>query len=509
VFWDKKRATCFGNTREALLKDISKWVPASDKPPIYVLSGLAGIGKTTVAQTVAERSHHLGSLGGSFFFSRGEVDRRNAGKFFTTIAYQLCIYDDQFAQAIGSVLRMQHGLDATTKDPAEQLEALILNPLRDIVKSRSGPIIIVVDALDECDDEDGPIILNALNRLVRELPLFRIVLTTRPQLHLQDLDGPETHKVFYLQNIEDKIVDGDIRLYLRHSLSQEQVQKCLRLRQPWSANDEEIDCLVRGAGRLFIIASTSVLFILDKKVRDPASRMEKLRTAFDQNRTPLNALNDFYTVILRSALPAGSDSDAVERFQTVIGTIVLMQDPLPISALAKLVGLRSDCIYAVLDNLQPVISLGDGGETPHIYHKSFPDYLTDATRCTDMDLCIVLNGHHTRIATRCFQVINKLLSHNIMDLGTPDRFLKNDEGLVASGITDAQLNERIPLELRYACIYWANHLGSAVIEDTTLMKDLELFGSEHLLHWIEALSWIRKFNVASRAVDVPLKLLVK
>src|SRR6266403_4727457 len=110
---DKRRATCFGNTREALLKDISQWVPASDKPPIYVLSGLAGIGKSTIAQTVAARSDNLHSLGASFFFSRAEVDRRNAQKFFTTIAYQLCVYCAEFAQVIGSFLLTKQGSDAT------------------------------------------------------------------------------------------------------------------------------------------------------------------------------------------------------------------------------------------------------------------------------------------------------------------------------------------------------------------------------------------------------------
>src|SRR6266403_6138216 len=101
---DKRRATCFGNTREALLKEVSEWVPALDKPPIFVLSGIAGVGKSTVAQTVAARSDNLHFLGASFFFSRSEGDRRNAQKFFTSIAYQLCVYDQEFSQAIGSVL---------------------------------------------------------------------------------------------------------------------------------------------------------------------------------------------------------------------------------------------------------------------------------------------------------------------------------------------------------------------------------------------------------------------
>ena len=204
------------------------------------------------------------------------------------------------------------------------------------------------------------------------------------------------------------------------------------------------------------------------------------------------------------------DSDTVERFQLVIGTVILALDPIPIAPLSKLIELDAEDIYAVLDNLQPVISLKGGGDMPHIHHKSFLDYITDATRCKDSDLCIIPKGHHTRIATHCFQVMNACLKHNIacLDLGIPEHFLDNDAGLAANGITEAQLGEKIPLELRYACIYWANHLESADIEDTDLMNELELFGNEHLLHWFEALSWIRKLNVASRALDVPLKPMV-
>ena len=118
----------------------------------------------------------------------------------------------------------------------------------------------------------------------------------------------------------------------------------------------------------------------------------------------------------------------------------------------------------------------------------------------------VPKDHHTRIARRCFQVMSAHLKYNILDLGTPERFMDNEAGLVASGFTVAQLGEKIPLELRYACIYWANHLGDADIRDTDLMNKLELFGDEHLLHWLEALSWIDKLSVAFRAVEVPLAL---
>ena len=284
---------------------MAKWIFLLDGPRIYVLSGLAGIGKSTVAQTVAKRADDLRSLGASFFFSRDEIDRRDAKKFFTTIASQLCVYNVDFAQAIGNALFTERGYAAISKEPLEQLQMLILEPLRGLAPQVVLPIVIVVDALDECDEADGPTVLSALNLLVRELPFFKVILTTRPQPHLQHLlEGPNTHKIFHLQNIEDKVVDSDIRLYLKYKLSLQAAKDSLpTLRYQWSADDEEIDTLVQAAGRLFIIASTVVLFILDTAARDPRSQMKRLLAAFAENHTPFRTLNGFYTVILRSALP--------------------------------------------------------------------------------------------------------------------------------------------------------------------------------------------------------------
>src|SRR6266704_254410 len=218
---DNRRVSCFEGTRQALLSDMGEWIFAVTEFLIYVLSGLAGIGKSTVAQTIAERAANLGILGAPFFFSRDESDRRSAEKFVTTIAFQLCIYNKEFAEAIGKALTEEQGAAVTTKDPEQQLAVLILEPLRDLAKARSRPVIIVVDALDECDDKDVPSVLAVLSLLVQALPCFKVILTTRPRPHIPV--SPEVQKIFYLQDIYEKIVDSDIRLYLKHCLSWEQV----------------------------------------------------------------------------------------------------------------------------------------------------------------------------------------------------------------------------------------------------------------------------------------------
>ncbi|KIL62294.1 hypothetical protein M378DRAFT_165827, partial [Amanita muscaria Koide BX008] len=507
----KKSGSCFKGTRTALLREMADCVTGSSESRMYVLSGLAGIGKSTVAYTIASRAANLNLLGASFFFSRDEADRNNAKRFFTTIAYQLCVYNETFAKAIGGVLETTSESVATMKNPQDQLQALILDPLRSIVRlPLFQPILIVVDALDECDEEDGISVLTGLSQLVRDLPPFRVILTTRPQPYLDRFWGSQDgHKFFHLQDIDDKVVDSDIRLYLEHYLSMTHVQRHCPMRQ-WCASDEEIDSLVCVAGNFFIIASTAVRHILDKTASNPAAQMQKLLHclhASTQDHTPFKDLDRFYTVILRGVVPEDcDDNDIVSRYQSIVGTIIFVQhQTLPVSTLAHLIGIDVEEIHAVLDKLQSVISLGNN--VPRIYHNSFLEYLTDQLRCKDHRLRIDPRIRHTQIATRCFEIMSKHLKHNILGLGDRARFMSNEDGLKEDGITDEQLQEKIPQQLCYACVYWVNHIEIANIEDEALMDGLERFADEHMLYWLEVLSLIGKLDSAHRAIGVVLKLL--
>ncbi|KIL62676.1 hypothetical protein M378DRAFT_25501 [Amanita muscaria Koide BX008] len=507
----KNSGPCFKGTRVALLREMADCVTGSSKSRMYILSGLAGIGKSTVACTIASRAADLNLLGASFCFSRDETGRNNAKRFFTTIAYQLCVYNKTFAKAIGDVLNTKRGSAATTKDPRSQLQALILDPLRSIVQSRTRPILVVVDALDECDEEDAFSVLTGLSQLVQDLPSFKVILTTRPQPYLDRFWGSQDgHEFFRLQDIEDTVVDGDIRLYLGHNLSMKQVQKCYSIQQ-WRASDEELDSLVGAAGRFFIIASTAVRYILDKKAFNPAAQMQKLLRgvrASAQDHTPFKDLDRFYTVILRDVVPEGcDDEDIVGRYQSVVGAIILVQHQAPpVSTLAHLIGIDVEELRAVLDKLQSVILLG-GDDVPRVYHKSFPEYLMDQARCKDPHLRIDPRICHTQITTRCFEIMDRHLKRNILGLGVPARFMSNEDGLEEDGITDEQLEEKVPQQLRYSCVYWVNHLEAANTEDADLVNGLEKFLTKHMLHWFEVLSLVGKLDSAHLAIFFVLKLL--
>jgi adenylylsulfate kinase-like enzyme len=72
---------------------------------VFWLSGLAGTGKSTIAQTFAETAFADGMLGASFFCSRDFKDRSNLQTIFRTLAYQLAYRYPNFRAKLLEVLK--------------------------------------------------------------------------------------------------------------------------------------------------------------------------------------------------------------------------------------------------------------------------------------------------------------------------------------------------------------------------------------------------------------------
>ncbi|KAF9449067.1 hypothetical protein P691DRAFT_585559 [Macrolepiota fuliginosa MF-IS2] len=98
---------CHTGTREQQIEDFVYWtVPsagADDPLPLFWMKGPAGVGKSAIAQTCAEKLKELGKLGASFFFSLNGRDE--ATEFIPTIAYQLCIRFPDYHNLIDQRIR--------------------------------------------------------------------------------------------------------------------------------------------------------------------------------------------------------------------------------------------------------------------------------------------------------------------------------------------------------------------------------------------------------------------
>src|SRR5258708_3350738 len=224
---------CLEDTRTEVLERIWDWIapptqaaatePTTDTSsldtavkPIYWVNGLAGIGKSTIARTVAEDAKNRNLLGASFFFSRQEKEFSSADLFISTIAYQLARSYPEARSVIIKVFEREP--DIVKKPFATQFKELIVEPLRRITFSK--PVIIVVDALDECDNASRAAeeLLQAVVKHCTESPSLRLLITSRPELHIKHVLTNTAGIV--LHDIDQSIFSDDIRKYLRVEMSQ-------------------------------------------------------------------------------------------------------------------------------------------------------------------------------------------------------------------------------------------------------------------------------------------------
>ena len=211
------REGCLEGTRRAVLDEIEQWVNDFEKPSVYWLNGLAGTGKSAIAQTVAERMSEGGKLGASFFCSRDFEERSDLQLIFPTLAVQLARKYTRFRSIFVPLVQSDPGI--AYESPYHQMDKLIVRPL----KVADISTVIVIDALDEFkDDESDSAILSVLGRVVSEIPKVKFFLTGRPDpwiqrgFHLPLL--AKAMDVFFLHGVESGLVNDDIQLFLKRSL---------------------------------------------------------------------------------------------------------------------------------------------------------------------------------------------------------------------------------------------------------------------------------------------------
>ena len=174
------RQGCLGGTRVDVCLQLEQWLKDEQNQHIFWLNGLAGTGKSTIAQTFAEICFASGDLGASFFCSRDFEDRSTLHTIFPTLALQLAYQYPQFQRELLKLLRTK--LDVGRESLFSQMERLIVGPL----KATKIHTLIIIDALDECKDENPEsAILFVLSKHVDQIPNVKFFITGRPEAKIR------------------------------------------------------------------------------------------------------------------------------------------------------------------------------------------------------------------------------------------------------------------------------------------------------------------------------------
>ena len=490
----RNRQGCLRGTRVDILLQLEHWMEDKKSQPIFWLNGLAGTGKTTIAQSFAEIAFAEGKLGASFFCSRDSENGSNIQAIFPTLAFQLAYQYPLFRQELLKVLGSDP--DIGHNSLCSQLEKAIIGPLTTTHTST----LIIIDALDECKDDDpASAILSVLSRYVDQIPTVKFFITGRPEppirsgFRLKSLQ-PIT-EVLRLHEVDPSSVDSDIRLFFRTRFNE--------IAKTWSDYDftqdwpdpSHLDILCKKAAGFFIYAATVVKFVASKS-RVPTEQLYQIISLPHSTTQEGKGIDPLYTQILEQAVDdvVASDKDKEKiysHFRTVVGAVLLVFDPLSKRAFSELLRLTNTHLHTALNPLHSLLLISEIPEDPiKAFHKSFPDFVTDPERCNGKWFFVDPTVHHAEIFLSCIELMKERLKKNICNL---DDFVELSEVKDLSAHQKANIGDA----LEYSCHFWSKHLlkipGNSQYVGK-VQKAIDEFFTTRLLYWIEVLVLTRNLG---------------
>ncbi|KAF8753734.1 ribosomal large subunit assembly [Rhizoctonia solani] len=468
------RRSCTEGTRVGVLDDLDNWVYNPTSRSVYWMNGMAGTGKTTIASTFCDRVEKRKLLAASFFCTRSSSECRNVSRIIPTIAYQLARYSIPYRAALYKILGQNP--DIGSKNVLKQFEHLLKEPLQQVKGAMPEHLVVVVDALDECDDHSAAVVvLDMLFRHATDVPLkFLVTSRPEPEIYSKMSLNAQLREVIHLHEIEKSLVQEDIALYLKTEL------------KSMSLSSTDIEQLVVRSGTLFIYAATLVRYILPgKQTTNPHKRLRSVLSMTPESTKKHAQIDALYTAVLQSALSEDElEADEAEDIRVVLRTVLFAQEPISVGTIAELANIDDPqrVVYA-LHPLRSVLHQSEQTGLVSTLHASFLDFMFSNQR-SGAYFCDVVE-HSQLLAQRCFSVMKEQLRFNICDLESS--FVSDTQVHNMS----ARVQKNIPSTLAYACRYWASHLTLAPKSDV-LFATLEDFLSHRLLFWMEVLNLRRE-----------------
>jgi hypothetical protein len=434
-------------------------------------------------------------LGASFFFSRNSAERRRPSNVLPTLVYQL---------AHSHPLLRQTACEAVTQDPdlssktvQVQFQKLVFEGLKNVQGPFGSQILIVLDALDECDKEDGREGGSFIPLLAHHFPALpfrvKVFMTSRPEASIRKLLQSSTSptRPFVLHEIDAAVVEADVGRFLRSGFTR--IADDHDYQPPWPT-EEQIQELTTRADGLFIYAATAMRFV--SSGYRPKRNLDVFLSAHAYTSEDAYATLDSVYMQILDQIPQDATGDMLAIFRYLIGSLAVLQQPLSRPVLGRLLHMDIDTINDILRPLYSLIDVDDIDRPIRIFHQSFSDFLTSRKRCMNENMHVDVAQAHLLLAVQCMKVMNKQLKQNICEIENSGLFNSELEAL------DDLRNRSISEELQYACVHWISHLmlTPSIADATELKRELDEFCTRHLLHWVEVLSLSQKLQSAAEGL---------
>ncbi|KAH7902952.1 hypothetical protein BJ138DRAFT_1021338, partial [Hygrophoropsis aurantiaca] len=473
----QREKACLPGTRKDIIDEICGWIndQGENIPRAMFLAGVAGSGKSAIAHTVAQIFDNLQRLGSSFFFDQSKVAIFHPGVLFSTIARDLADLEPAFNVKL--VEAIEKRADRSTPSIIEQFEKFITRPTSEL--QIVGPVVIVIDALDESGDQtQRKKLLSVLSEKISTLPCnFRILITGRPESDIIQMLCPSEHLIVqYMDQISSpSTLNKDISQFIAKNLSSASEV----LNKEWQ--NEWIGLITEKSNGLFQWAFTACEFINNRKGgQTVAGQFKKILQSSDSKG--FAGLDSLYKTILENSFDI-DDEDSMGNFKAVMSTILAAWEPLPTSAIQRLQpNVQLDDVISYLGSvLTGVITGTDSGHqvTVQPLHISFRDFLLDHKRSGQFHVDVA--NHQRFMGLSCLRIMKSGLKFNICRLEDSYVYNKDIKNL------PERVEKYISKDLSYSCKYWINHLEKTENVLQSVENDIQDFLNRYLLWWLEVM----------------------
>ncbi|KAF8257410.1 hypothetical protein EI94DRAFT_1758482 [Lactarius quietus] len=454
---------CIQDTRANLIKTLVSFAVSEDTSQrLFLLYGIAGCGKTSVATSVADSLRQRNCLLG-------------------VPAYLL---HTPYKTALLDVLKKDPVLER--KGPSTQFEELLKKPLSDTSHPPSSNRAIVIDALDECDDPQ--LVSSYLADIVRLAPWLKVIVTSRP---LGDI-VENLSKASYMQgvNLFDVGASEDILKFITSRFAPGGPAEL-------KVETKDIKALAEKSHGLFIWIKTVLSYLDDFPIT--SDKLEELKSILSSPTAPSpeKELDQLYLRVLRGVARSQHYQVAVKNLVGFIYT-TSRNRPLPCTGLHAFIPtpkpnshVTPDDVHRLQSKLAAVITIDPVTKALQVCHPSFLDFVASEERSQEFSTKPEVLD--TMMAERCFSLLKAGQKSDICRRGSS-----------RDGIPVLQ---QIPQELHYSAVYWLDHLfrspdsGSSDEKLIAVYKDAcEFLNHGGLLYLLNVLNLVSEINAAAQVL---------
>ncbi|KLO15466.1 hypothetical protein SCHPADRAFT_938701 [Schizopora paradoxa] len=534
---------CFPGTRKSILSAVDAWIKGigNSQPNVLWISGEPGTGKTTVASTIARNfarpvlEQYANYDCFAFFGKRtGYNHSYNLRELWADIANGLALRYQGVKESILEAMWRSSGNGYDSIDTyyptnisiEEQFHELVYSPLKKHFGGVADPssarrIVVIIDGLDECkvnNDDEFDAFYGAIKQWGEMMPQeYKLILTSRENA---TLNGKLQGKCRLIRlesgpgNFISEETNEDIGRYLITRF-----QEKLGTSTGWSDGVDVpgvIEWLIRHAAGSFLWATVAVDFVTRRNgtTREALLLAETLIEVqvclrMEEEARPLGLEDRIRILYARVISMVIDETEGRNTIHLILASLVLLRNELPKRAVLELLTASEDtasltsenAIVRALDGLAPLVVTKGENKALQVCHRSLSDFLLDQQWHRNVMGVISRGGIimytcrpmsdselHTFQALFDLERQHALLAKSCL-LTIVNKFSVLDDSSGSKGV-DIEIDNS-PC-LRYACIYWVDHLEAAANHSWNLItegldRDINIILRRHLQTWTRAL----------------------